>query len=240
MKIKDYSILIVEDEFIASEYLYQILDSFGIETIFKAKNSNEALEVVKNNHIDLVFMDINIQGGVDGIKCSFLLNQEYFIPVIFATAYSDTRTINEANDENIFGYLIKPFQISDVEATLSVAISNINRIKKLKEQKEDEEIDIKKIDLSEKYIYYFDSKTLTFNNCVVALTKKELEVLDILCKNINKNISYEYLKDIVWINKDISDSTVRDVVSRLKKKLDDINIENISNFGYVLKKVIKV
>lgn len=236
MKIKDYSILIVEDEFIASEYLYQILDSFGIETIFKAKNSNEALEVVKNNHIDLVFMDINIQGGIDGIKCSFLLNQEYFIPVIFATAYADTATIDEAKDENIFGYLIKPFQISDVEATLSVAISNINRIKKLKEQKEDEEIDIKKIDLSEKYIYYFDSKTLTFNNCVVALTKKELEVLDILCKNINKNISYEYLKDIVWINKDISDSTVRDVVSRLKKKLDDINIENISNFGYVLKK----
>ncbi|MFY9105318.1 helix-turn-helix domain-containing protein [Aliarcobacter cryaerophilus] len=70
----------------------------------------------------------------------------------------------------------------------------------------------------------------------MALTKKELEVLDILCKNINKNISYEYLKDIVWINQDISDSTVRDVVSRLKKKLDDINIENISNFGYVLKK----
>ena len=57
----------------------------------------------------------------------------------------------------------------------------------------------------------------------MALTKKELEVLDILCKNINKNISYEYLKDIVWINKNISDSTVQNVVSRLKKKLDDIN-----------------
>lgn len=51
----------------------------------------------------------------------------------------------------------------------------------------------------------------------MALTKKELEVLDILCKNINKNISYEYLKDIVWINKDISDSTVQNVVSRLKR-----------------------
>ena len=61
----------------------------------------------------------------------------------------------------------------------------------------------------------------------MALTKKELEVLDILCKNINKNISYEYLKDIVWINKNISDSTVRDVVSRLKKKLD--NIKGTSN-----------
>ena len=61
----------------------------------------------------------------------------------------------------------------------------------------------------------------------MALTKKELEVLDILCKNINKNISYEYLKDIVWINKDISDSTVQNVVSRLKKKLD--NIKGTSN-----------
>ena len=120
--------------------------------------------------------------------------------------------------------------------TILICSGLINRIRKLQEPKKDEEIDIKEIDLSEKYIYYFDSKTLTFNNCVVALTKKELEVLDILCKNINKNISYEYLKDIVWINKDISDSTVRDVVSRLKKKLDDINIENISNFGYVLKK----
>lgn len=236
MEIKNYSILIVEDDFIATEYLYQILDSFGAETIFKAKNANEALELVNNNHIDLVFMDINIQGGVDGIKCSALLNEKYFIPIIFATAYADTATIDEAKDENIFGYLIKPFQISDVEATLSVAISNINRIKKLQEPKKYEEINIKKINLSEKYVYYFDSKTLTFNNSVVALTKKELEVFHILCENMNKNISYEYLKDIVWINKNISDSTVRDVVSRLKKKLVNINIENISNFGYVLKK----
>lgn len=235
MKIKDYSILLVEDEFIAAEYLYQILDSFGAETIFKAKNSNEALEVVKNNKIDLVFMDINIQGGVDGIKCSALLNQEYFIPIIFATAYGDTNTIDEANDENIFGYLIKPFQTSDVEATLSVAISSINRIKKLQETKKDEKIYIKEIDLGEKYVYYFDSKTLTFKNTPISLTKKELEVLDILCKNSNKNISYEYIKNSIWLNKSASDSTVRDVISRLKKKIPHINIDNISNFGYIFK-----
>ena len=235
MKIKDYSILLVEDEFIASEYLSQILDSFGVETIFKAKNSNEALEIVKNNQIDLVFMDINIQGGVDGIKCSALLNQEYFIPIIFATAYGDTNTISEANDENIFGYLIKPFQTSDVEATLSVAISSINRIKRLQEARKDEEIEIKEIDLGEKYVYYFDSKTLTFKNAPISLTKKELEVLDILCKNSNKNISYEYIKNSIWLNKSASDSTVRDVISRLKKKIPHINIDNISNFGYILK-----
>ena len=71
----------------------------------------------------------------------------------------------------------------------------------------------------------------------MALTKKELEVLDILCKNINKNISYEYLKDIVWINKDISDSTVQNVVSRLKKKLDNITqLSHIVNHKFLYKK----
>lgn len=235
MKIKDYSVLIVEDEFISSEYLFQILDSLGIESIFKATNAKDAHEIVKNNQIDLVFMDINIKGGMDGIKCSALLNEEYFIPIIFTTAYGDTNTISEAKEENIFGYLIKPFQTSDVEATLNVAISSINRIKKFQEIKNDEISYEEDIDLGENYIYNFESKTLTFKNTPETLTKKELEVLDMLCKNINKNISYEYIKDTVWLSKDITDSRIRDIISRLKKKIPHINIENISNFGYVLR-----
>ena len=85
MKIKDYTILIVEDEFIATEYLSQILYSFDIDTIFKASSSDEALDIVKNNHIDLIFMDINIQGAIDGIKCASLLNNKNFLPIIFTT-----------------------------------------------------------------------------------------------------------------------------------------------------------
>ena len=173
MEIKNYSILIVEDDFIATEYLYQILDSFGVETIYKAKNSNEALDIVNKNHIDLVFMDINIQGGIDGIKCSSLLNEKYFIPIIFATAYADTATIDEAKDENIFGYLIKPFQISDVEATLSVAISSINRIKKLQEQKKDEEINIKEINLGVKNIFTALTQKLLLLRIMLYLLQKK-------------------------------------------------------------------
>ena len=235
MKIKDYTILIVEDEFIATEYLSQILYSFDIDTIFKASNSEEALDIVKNNRIDLVFMDINIQGAIDGIKCASLLNNEYFLPIIFTTAYADTNTINEANEENIFGYLVKPFQASNVEATLNVAVSNIRRLEKLTNINLSSKDFSTSIDLEQGYIYCFKTKTLSLKNTPVNLTKKELEVFDILSKNINNNVSYAYIKELVWSNKDITDSTIRDVISRIKKKISHLDIENISNYGYILK-----
>ena len=235
MKIKDYTILIVEDEFIATEYLSQILHSFDIDIIFKASNSEEALDIVKNNHIDLVFMDINIQGAIDGIRCASLLNNEYFLPIIFTTAYADTNTINEANEENIFGYLVKPFQASNVEATLNVAISNLKRLEKLTNLNSHTKDLNKSLDLANGYIYSLETKTLSLKNTPINLTKKELEVFDILCRNINNNISYAYIKELVWSDKDITDSTIRDVISRIKKKIPHIDIENISNYGYILK-----
>lgn len=235
MKIKDYTILIVEDEFIATEYLSQILHSFDIDTIFKASSSDEALDIVKNNHIDLVFMDINIQGAIDGIRCASLLNNEYFLPIIFTTAYADTNTINEANEENIFGYLVKPFQASNVEATLNVAISNLKRLEKLTNLNSHTKDLNKSLDLANGYIYSLETKTLSLKNTPINLTKKELEVFDILCRNINNNISYAYIKELVWSDKDITDSTIRDVISRIKKKIPHIDIENISNYGYILK-----
>lgn len=233
MKFKDFSILIVEDEFVAMEYLTQILLSFRTKDIYKAKSAQEALEVVKKHSIDLVFMDINIEGAMDGIECASLLNKQYLIPIIFTTAYGDTNTLNDAKEENVFGYLIKPFQPSDVEASLLVALSIINRIKKLSlaEKKTTSHV----IDLKENYFYNLHTKTLTLYNNPIDLTKKELEFLDMLCNNLNQNLSYEYIKESIWLEKNISDSTIRDTVSRLKKKIPHVHIENIANYGYVLK-----
>lgn len=239
IKIEDISILIVEDEFISLVYLSSILKSFGINSVFKASCTDEALEIVKNNNINLAFVDINIKGSIDGIKCASLINLEYFIPIIFQTAYKDTATINEAKNENIFGYLIKPFEASDVEATLNVAISSMNRLKNINNIKEDLEKKSIKLNLGEDFIYNFKEKTLTFRNNFIKLTKKESRVLDILCRNCNKAVSYENIKNIVWADTTISDTTVRDIVSRIKKKIPHINIKNISSFGYILEMIDK-
>lgn len=231
MKNTDLNILIVEDEIIAREYLLSILQSLGFSNLQTSSNMKDSLEIVKKNHIDLVFMDINIEGSIDGISCARILNQEYFIPIIFASAYNDDQTIQEASETNIFGYLIKPFEKAQVNIALLMAIKKIeaSKISNKKKGFGDE------LFLGKGQKYNILNKTFFVNSQPINLTKKENDILYVLCQNFNHNISYETLKKRVWPDKDISNSTVRDTVSRLKKKTPNLNIETIVNFGYILK-----
>jgi DNA-binding response OmpR family regulator len=231
---KQINILIVEDEIFAQKYLFKILQSLGFSNIDEASNAKEALEIVKNKPINLAFMDINIDGAVDGIECSKLLNKEYDLPVIFTTSYWDILKINESKEVNIYGYLIKQFEQNDVDAALGVALKMISLHQRF-EDKQSVCNDSDAIDLGEGHIYHFSSKTLFWQNNSLNLTKKELDVLDFFCRNINQNLSYDTLKAHVWENRDVSDSTIRDTISRLKRKVPLLQIGNILSFGYILR-----
>ncbi len=230
---KDLNILIVEDEIISSEYLLDILKSLNFKQIYTATNMNSALEIVKQHKIHIAFMDINISGSVDGISCAKILNLQYFLPIIFTTAYKDSDTMKEASDTNIFGYLIKPFEASVVEASLLISLKMIKNstLTDLTPARTQEDI----IDLGMNQKYNVVNRTFYVNNLCITLTKNELDVLRVFCENLNQNVSYDTLKYNVWNHKDISRSTIRDAVSRLKKKTPDLNIENVVNFGYILK-----
>lgn len=224
------NILIVEDEIVSSCYLIDILESLGYKNTYDCTNTQDAVNIIKENKIDLVFMDINIKGNTDGIECAKILNKEYTLPIIFTTAYTDSSTVLEASETNIYGYLIKPFEKADVKISLMLAIKKIQNNKPEIIQKSNTIID-----LGNEQKYNLTNKTFTINNKTVDLTKKELDLLNIFCKNINHNISYDTLKDKVWENPNISNSTIRDTISRLKRKTPNLNIKNIMNFGYVLK-----
>ena len=228
--MKFNSVLIVEDEIIAMQYLKGILQSFNIDFIFEAKNAKDAEHIINLVKIDLVFMDINIQGVIDGIECAKRLNQSYFLPIAFTTAHNDSETIKETSQTNIFGYLSKPFDEKDVEIALSI-------VNKLLQNSKTKHINQNRIivTLDSQYTYDLDTKTLFINQIPLKLTKKEIDILYLFCTNINNNISYNSLKELIWNSKDISNSTIRDTISRIKKKTPNLNIENIINFGYVLK-----
>lgn len=225
----DLKVLIVEDEMIASEYLKEVLLSFGITRISLSKNAANALEIVQNESIDLVFMDINIEGGVDGISCAKEIHLSAPVPIVYTTAYKDSHTIQEASATNIYGYLMKPFREEEVLVTLNILH------KRIKEQKQHQEPEKELINLNG-YLYNTKTKTISKNNTAIKLTLKEEHILSILIANINNNIPYALLKEQVWKDKEISSSTLRDTVSRLRKKLPLLPLENISNYGYILKK----
>jgi len=232
---KNMNILIVEDEVISSAYLENILQNIGYNNIYEASNFEEALNIINMHKIDLAFMDININGSIDGIESAKLLNNKYFLPIVYTTAYKDEETMIEASETNVFGYLIKPFEKNEVQISLMIALKRIVQLNKNKVSKENKNIENIVI-LNNNQKYDLKSKTFYINNNVISLTKKENEILFLLCKNLNQNISYDTLIEYVWENKNISNSTIRDTISRLKRKIPSLEIETIINFGYILKK----
>ncbi|WP_294966919.1 response regulator [Sulfurimonas sp.] len=238
MDKNEYNFLIVvEDEVISTQYLTRILVKLGYDNIYEATNLDEAMKVVQDNSINLVFMDININGTVDGIALAQILNEEQFLPIIFTTAFGDSNTISEATATNIFGFLIKPFNKNDVESALSVALKRIKeRDKYILNSKLKSEQDSCIIDLGANQTFDMSKKTFLLNSEAISLTRKEIDLLYILCKNINTNTSYETIKRFVW-KEEISTSTIRDTASRLRKKTPNLDIENIVGVGYILKKV---
>jgi len=227
---KNFNILIIEDEFIALAYLQEILQEMGFQNFFTADNANDGKQITEEHNIDLVFMDININGNIDGISCAKLIDNN--IPIIYTTAFADSSTINETKETNIFGYIIKPFSYEDIYSTLNVA-SKFLRIKIPNENINNKEN--QNVLMLKNYKYYKKTKTLKQNGIIIELTKKELEVFHQLCQKINQNISYNFLITHVWNDKNVSQSTIRDTVSRLKKKVPDLDIKNVSNFGYILR-----
>jgi len=220
------NILIVEDEYINAQLIEQSVENLGHKVTAITSNAQDSYDVVKKSCIDLIFMDINLEGSIDGISCAKKLNQYKNIPIIYTTAYSDTNTIKEASQTNIYGYLIKPFDDRDIEATLNVAIASIE-----KNRKELGNI----IDLKNCYIYSMDTKLFTINGEIIPLTKKEKELLEFLIKNSNNVISYDLFRQIVWNDKIVADSTIREIILRLRKKAPLLHIENIVGLGYIFK-----
>jgi len=219
----DQKILIIEDDIFAQEFLFQALKKFGFFNILTTTNAQDALNFCRTNDLDLIFMDINIAGEIDGIQCAREISVYYDTPIVFTTAYSDSNTIDEASDTNLFGYLIKPFTQKD----LSIIIKIIQKQLFSKKRSMD------KIQLSDNTYYNFCTKSLSVNNQRISLTKNEISIIELLINKKDSLVSYDQLQNFVW-KKPISDSGIRDAFARLRKKVPSLPISTHFGSGYSL------
>lgn len=217
------TILIVEDDIFAQEFLYQTLKKLGFYNILTTTNAKDAMNFCKNNDIDLVFMDININGAMDGVQCAREISFYHTVPIVFTTAYSDTHTIDEASETNLYGYLIKPFTEQDISIILKVIKKQIFSKNKISN----------KTSLGKNSFYDFNTKSLHINHKKITLTKNETSILEVLIKQQGQPVSYELLRTTIW-KKDISDSGIRDAFARLRKKVPTLALTNHFGSGYSL------
>jgi len=115
-------ILIVEDESIIAEDLADSLIALGYRVTGIAYSGEDALQLAAEERPDLVLMDVNLQGEIDGITTGDQMRSRFQIPVIYLTAYADENTLRRVNSTKPFGYIVKPFEEKTLHTTIQLAL----------------------------------------------------------------------------------------------------------------------
>src|ERR671914_67340 len=120
--MKQASILVVEDERIVAFGLKQQLEALGYRVTAVVPSGELAIEKASELKPDLVLMDIHLEGAMDGVEAAERIHACLRIPVIFLTAYAEDETLSRAQVSLPFGYLVKPYEVREVHATIQMAL----------------------------------------------------------------------------------------------------------------------
>ncbi|WP_111671984.1 hybrid sensor histidine kinase/response regulator [Algoriphagus litoralis] len=124
-------ILIVEDDSVSALLLQRALEKNAHHIIGIADTGEKAIEILAENMADIVMMDINLAGELDGIKTTEIINEKYDIPVVYLSASSDAETLNKVVGTNPSAYVIKPFNIRELNMVIELAIFKDRKEKEL-------------------------------------------------------------------------------------------------------------
>lgn len=127
------TILVVEDETIVAKDIQCTLARLGYKVPATATSGEEAVRKAGEIQPDLVVMDIVLRGPMDGVETARELRTRFDVPIVYLTAYADDHTLQRAKDTAPAGYLLKPFQPSELRPTIEMALHRARLERHVKE-----------------------------------------------------------------------------------------------------------
>ncbi|RXJ80102.1 response regulator transcription factor [Arcobacter sp. F2176] len=220
--LKDINILYIEDELNIRMNISKTLKLI-VNNVFDLPDTVHALDILNNNKIDLIICDINLpkQNGIDFIK----IVREKFpkFPTILLSASTDKKYLLEATRLKLIDYLVKPIDFVVLQNALhKVALEILEEGKYVLKFKDD-------------IFYNYIEKKLYKHNIenAIPLTSNEILLLDFLIIHDQRLISQEEIKATIWEDEEYAtDSALKNLISKLRKKIGKNSIINTSGFGY--------
>ncbi|MEZ4892503.1 MAG: response regulator transcription factor [Saprospiraceae bacterium] len=182
-------VLIVEDEPLIAEDIADSLTKNDYRVAGIAYSSEKALDLLYTRQPDIAILDINIKGSMTGIDLGHIINEKYKIPFVFLTSFGDKATVNEAIQTMPYGYVLKPFSDMELYSSLEVALKRFGSEHKAA----------------------FPALEAINAELHGALTIKEYEVLQDLCKGLNN----KQISELQFISVNTVKSHVRQILTKL-------------------------
>ncbi|MDR2099600.1 MAG: response regulator transcription factor [Campylobacteraceae bacterium] len=217
-----FSILVVEDDDVARVMIKQGLkEYFG--SYYDAKDGMEGLNIFKKYRVDIIVADIHMPklNGFEMIKEIFTIKPQQ--PFIIITSYDTDQNILNSVHNGAFSFLRKPLNIQDLQTAILLSLSK--------------KINQKRIRLSPSITIDANKEIIYRDDKPIFLTQTNNKIFWLLCYNLNHVVSYSMIEDYIYYGESVNKSTIHTAILRIKKQLADVNIENVSNTGYIIKNV---
>lgn len=216
--LKYRKILYVEDDSIVRESTYDVLKLF-FQEITVASDGESALSYL-NDSFDIIILDLKLP-KINGIELAKRFREKHEHSLIFMiSSYQEIADLKEALRIGMIDYLSKPLQFDELQKTLMICAQKLS----------------KNIifTLGDNIIYNIESKTLFQDDKIVNLTKNEMLFVELILKYKNRILSYDVLSQEIFntTNTDVTIGSIKNLLLRLRKKLNCKIVENIFGIGY--------
>lgn len=121
-----HRIMIVDDDAFVSLELSELLTAIGYDVVGMASSGKDGVEMARDVRPDLILMDVILPGEPGGIEAAEEIMSQLDIPVIFITGYTEEEFLHRAKQVEPFGYILKPFQKTQLMATIDIALNKKN------------------------------------------------------------------------------------------------------------------
>lgn len=205
-----YNCLIVDDETELANMSREYFEIFDVSCAC-VENGTECLKFLKDNQVDLILMDINMEDET-GFQLCKKIRKDSDIPIIFISARQSDDDILIALNIGGDDYIKKPYSLSILLAKVKVMLNRMS-IKK---------ISIEPLNIEKKSFSLNEARKSVFQNGMeIVLKAREYSLLSYLYENKNTIVTKEELFDNVWGNEYFSDGTLNVHIRRLREKLED-------------------
>ncbi len=218
-------ILVVEDNIVFAKNIAKIILEFRLKVTNILTRVSKVYDSIKNDEPDLIIIDVCLNNTIDGIDIIKKIHQNKYIPVIYLTSLYDDQIIQKAIQTNPIGYIIKPFNKYELKATIALGIYKNTEKKTLNQ-------DFKHLGFD--YLYDELNQKLYYHDIMIKLSKKETKLLNLLILADNKIVLLETIEREVWNDYHVSKFSVRNVVYRLRNKVNYKFIQTIPYIGLKL------
>jgi AmiR/NasT family two-component response regulator len=126
-------VIIADDESLIRQDLREMLTNLDYLVIGEVGDGRSAVNLARKLRPDVVIMDIKMP-DLDGIEAAALLTEERIAPVVLLTAYSQRELVERAKEAGVAGYIVKPFQESDLAPAIEVALARFREFRALEQE----------------------------------------------------------------------------------------------------------